>query len=96
VEVGNTGNANLTLGCALSGANAGDFTITNCSGPVTPAGTADVSVTCTPSAVGARTASLNLTTNDTDEGTPSYTLSCTGEQPAPLPDEIFEDGFEVP
>jgi hypothetical protein len=91
VEVGNIGDANLTLACALSGANAGDFTITACSGPVAPAGTTDVTVTCTPSAAGERTASLDLTTNDTDEGSPSYALSCTGE---PLPDEMFQDGFE--
>ena len=68
VTVTNTGNAPLLVSSvAVTGANPGDFTQTNTctSAAIAPAGTCTVSVTFTPSAVGARSASVDLTTNTT-------------------------------
>ncbi len=62
----NTGSANLVIsGFAISGINAGDFSIgaTPCPTPVAPSMTCVPAVTFTPSAVGARTAQLTITSN---------------------------------
>jgi archaellum component FlaF (FlaF/FlaG flagellin family) len=66
--VHNSGNAPLSISnIAISGANPGDFNQTNnCSGTVAQGSECGVSVTFTPSALGARTASLVITDNASD------------------------------
>ncbi len=74
----NIGNANLTLANpSLSGANAGDFSITaNPSSPVASAGSTTFQVTFNPSEGGSRTATVSFTNNDCDEAT--YDFAITG------------------
>jgi len=48
---------------------------------------------CSPGATGSRTATLKVTTNDTDEGEVQYELLCAGAA-ASLGETIFEDSFE--
>jgi uncharacterized repeat protein (TIGR01451 family) len=85
LQVFETGDLNVNVtapvGGVLSGANAGDFVITN--GPaftiVDGSGlTLDITILCTPSAEGLRTATLTFETNDLAQPTVSYTLNCTG------------------
>jgi len=66
VTVTNTGTANLQVTSATAtGANAGDFTLANtCANPVAPSATCTVTVSFTPSAVGARSATLQVASND--------------------------------
>ena len=84
----NTGNANVTFtNYAISGANAADFAInynycTNgYSNVLAPQGSCYVVVTFTPSAAGARTATLTLTDNATG-GSQSIALTGTGQTAA--------------
>ncbi len=67
--VRNTGTANLTgLGIAITGANAGDFSVAaNPTAPVIPGGSTTFTVRFTPGAVGARSAALQIASNDADE-----------------------------
>jgi len=88
VLVDNAGNLPLTLGCALSGPNAAWFGIIQCPDTVAPAGNVDVQVECAPDNPGTRTASLDFTTNDPDEGGVSYTLKCYGYEEAYLSDSF--------
>ncbi|MCP4628336.1 MAG: choice-of-anchor D domain-containing protein, partial [bacterium] len=83
-DVQETGNAVLTVdkaATAITGAHAADFSIVS---PVFPFTIADgdpdqtVTVACTPSAEGVRTATLNLTSNDPTNAAVTYTLTCTG------------------
>ena len=92
IRVFNFGDRDLTLGCTITGPNSGDFNFTSCTTPVWPHASIDIQVTCTPSAIGLRTASLDLTTNDADEGSPKFPLQCTGTDTKP--EEIHKDGFE--
>lgn len=78
VEVDNLGTDDLTLSCALSGSDAGEYDVTACSTPVAPAGSTQISVVCEPTSVGLKNASLDVTTNDSDEPLVSYPLTCTG------------------
>lgn len=93
VDVENLGAVDLTLSCIITGANADQFDIAACPSPVASAGAVEISVTCDPLSIGAKLATLEVTTNDTDEGEVSYILTCNGIE---LPDEglIFSDGFE--
>ncbi len=93
VQVDNIGTADLTLGCSLSGADSASFTIEACASPVTPAATTNVTVSCTPLASGALSASLDMTTNDVDESAVSFGLVCNGTDP-PGNNMIFSGGFE--
>src|SRR5208282_842434 len=65
VTLTNTGNAILTItSVAVSGTNAGDFTVTNtCGNSVAPGSMCTASVTFTPSATGNRTASVSVWDN---------------------------------
>ena len=79
VTITNTGNAAVTFSAiATTGANAGDFQVSNgCGTSVAAGGTCYVSVSFAPTATGARSASLRLTDNAT--GSPqSVSLSGTG------------------
>lgn len=82
LTVFNGGAATLNLSnIAIGGANAGDFKI---SGLVTTYGYLggdQAAISCTPSANGARTATLSFNTNDPDKPSVSFTLQCTGQTP---------------
>jgi hypothetical protein len=97
ITVSNTGDADLTLSCALSGANAGSFTIGQCPEPIAPATEMDVKFSCTPISGGTLVASLDFTTNDIDETLVSFTLNCNGLGPefvsAPPAAAVFD--FDV-
>ncbi len=89
VTVKNTGNANLniTAAASLSGANAADFAIaagTTCTNgaAVAPNATCVINITFTPSAAGARSATLSIT--DNAAGSPQ-TLGITGTAVAAAP-----------
>ena len=80
VTVKNTGTGQLTFSnITITGADPGDFAQTNtCTGSFAPGKTCIISVTFSPSATGARSASLELT--DDAQGSPqAVPLSGTGE-----------------
>jgi hypothetical protein len=93
VTLTNDGNADLAVSrVAVTGANAGDFTIgantcattTGASVTVAPSGTCTVDVRFAPTATGARSGSLTFT--DNAAGSPrSVSLSGTGIAPPPPP-----------
>ena len=93
VSVENLGTADLTLACSITGVNADQFSLVDCPTPVLAAGSTAVSVTCEPLSIGQKQASLNISTNDTDEAEVSYSLTCMGSE-APSGDFIFGDSFE--
>ena len=84
VTVTNIGNSTVTLSSiALTGANFGDFSISNNTCPASLAANAScsVSITFSPTAAGSRTASVTFTDNAT--GSPqSVGLSGTGQVPS--------------
>jgi hypothetical protein len=93
VQVQNTGDGNLTLSCTLSGSGQAAFDIETCAASVAPAGSTNVTVTCTPGATGTQQAVLTLLTNDADEAAVDFNLSCNGLAAPPV-DVIFEGSFE--
>ncbi len=82
--VTNLGASNLTISTVtMGGTNAGDFTkgTDACTGAtLLPSGTCTVGVTFTPSALGVRTATLNLNSS----GNPAQTANLTGLGEGPL------------
>ncbi len=90
--VQNNGTGNLTLSgapkIAISGANAADFVIdqTTVIGTVGPVSSTTFTVTFTPSAGGAKSASISITNNDSNEN--PYTFSLTGTATLPAAPEI--------
>ena len=83
--ISNSGNAPLTVSSvALSGTNAGNYTVSaeDCttSSPIAPAGSCQVTVTFHPSAIGARTASVDLSSNAPSSPT-SISLTGNGTEP---------------
>ena len=84
VTLTNTGTAPLSVsGPVISGANPGDFAqTTTCGIALAPAASCTASVTFTPTAVGARAASLAFTTNALTN--PVQTVSLAGTGIAPL------------
>jgi hypothetical protein len=94
----NSGNAALTFGTiAKGGAHAGDFAVAadGCSGQaVAAAATCSVQVTFTPTAAGARSATLTVPTNAA--GSPAtITLSGDATTPAPPPSQGGGGGGSV-
>jgi trimeric autotransporter adhesin len=84
VTVTNTGNATLNISSiTIGGTNPGDFAQNNtCATPVAPNGTCTISVTFSPTAAGARAASVLLT--DNANGSPqSILLTGVGAVSAP-------------
>lgn len=79
-EVFETGNMALSVGSlALSGPNAADFALGTAPFDIADGGpSVMVGLSCAPSAVGERSATLTLTTNDADNLSVSYQLLCTG------------------
>jgi predicted outer membrane repeat protein len=89
LKIFETGNDTLTFGNAgLSGPNPDDFTF-NAFPTSIPDGGADVNIpiTCTPSGIGLRSATLSMTTNDPVNPTVSWNLVCEGTPP---PSPLFE------
>lgn len=80
--VQNTGNGTLTVsGITISGANASEFTlVTPPAFPLTLAGGASQNITVqfVPTALGTRTAMININNTDADESTYSYKLEGQG------------------
>ncbi len=74
----NLGTANtLNISSAtLSGANAGDFSVSSSPSSVNAASTASLTVDFTPSVAGTRNAVLTIASNDADE--PSYVVNLVG------------------
>jgi len=79
----NTGSAELNLTGAplvsISGVHAGDFTVTSQpSSPVTTGGSTTFQITFNPSAVGLRTATVTIASDDNDEATYEFSIQGTG------------------
>ncbi len=81
VQVNNTGNLPLSLGCALNGGDFGRFAISNCPASVAAASQVQVSLYCAPVAAGNLASTLQLSSNDADEGLLAFPLSCIGLAP---------------
>ena len=83
ITVINSQNVTLNIGSiTFTGTNSSDFSETNsCAGGVPPGGTCTISVTFTPSALGTRSATLNV--NDDGSNSPQ-TASLTGTGIAPV------------
>jgi CSLREA domain-containing protein len=79
-EVFETGNMALSVGSlTLGGPSAADFNVVTAPFDIADgAPSVMVELECTPSAVGQRSATLTLTTNDADNLSVSYQLLCTG------------------
>ncbi|MBN2450549.1 MAG: choice-of-anchor D domain-containing protein, partial [Lentisphaeria bacterium] len=81
----NTGNGDLSIGgITLAGAHPGDFSITQVLTPASPVpagGNATFKVTFDPSALGLRTADLNIASDDPDEDPYLLALQGTGVEP---------------
>ncbi|GAB4556976.1 MAG: hypothetical protein Tsb0020_00690 [Haliangiales bacterium] len=80
VIVRNDGNADLVIiGVNLSGTEAGDFSF---SGPtnvtLAPGDSNTWQVSCSPTAVGGRSAAFNIPSNDADEANVAVALDCEG------------------
>lgn len=80
----NTGTAVLSISAySLSGANAGDFTITtNPGASVGAAGNTSIVISYSASTTGLKTASLTIASNDCDEGVYRFVINATGVVPA--------------
>jgi len=89
VQVDNLGEAELTVGCTVTGDGAAVFEVVQCPVSVASAASGQIDVKCQPAIVGEYTASLDLLTNDPDEGELSYGLLCHGTT-----DTLFSDGYE--
>jgi hypothetical protein len=79
----NQGNANLTLGAiTIGGTNQSDFAVTTFpNSTVLPGGSASVVITFIPGAVGLRTATFSIVTNDSDENPYNFSIQATGIPP---------------
>lgn len=100
VTVSNTGDAPLMIASiTISGTDAGMFSETNtCGAPVPPSGSCTITVTFTPTTVGAKAGSLAIVSNDPDEASLSVSLSGFGGSPrieiaTILLNEDFTDGI---
>jgi FtsP/CotA-like multicopper oxidase with cupredoxin domain len=76
----NTGTAPLTVNSILAtGTNAGDFVVTNnCGGSVAIGGSCTISVKFAPTATGARSASISISSNDSLHSPLTVSLTGTG------------------
>jgi hypothetical protein len=83
--INNTGSADLTLGAiSFSGTNAADFTVTSApTSPVAQGTSTTFTVTFDPSAAGARTATISIVNNDSDENPYDFALTGTGTTSTP-------------
>ena len=82
VTLANAGDATLVCALALSGANAGDFQLLAGGSVSVPAGgTAEVQAAFTPGAAGARSARLDISSNDPKSPHVAVLLGGTGIEP---------------
>ncbi|MGE0549379.1 MAG: choice-of-anchor D domain-containing protein [Kofleriaceae bacterium] len=84
VTLTNNGNVNLSFTLAKGGTNPGMFSVSPaCSTAcvVNPGADAVLTVTMAPSSVGAKSATIVVTSNDPDNGTLTITLAGTGVSP---------------
>jgi len=93
--VRNVGYADLVVGTIdITGTNADQFTIQNdavSSETIIPGGSATLQVVFTPASTGAKSAALNIPSDDPNEASVSVSLSGTGvtEGPGPGPSEYY-------
>ena len=81
--ISNTGDAALTVNTiTLSGAQAGDFSISGATLPkvLSPNSAFTFTLNFTPGAVGPRSATVNITNNDNDENPYTFAVQGTGTQ----------------
>jgi uncharacterized repeat protein (TIGR01451 family) len=83
--ISNTGTGDLHISLSFSGANSTDFVVDSSIMTITPGDNAPVQVTFTPLAIGARSATLIVSSDDPDEPTINVSLSGTGIEPTPTP-----------
>jgi hypothetical protein len=95
ILVENLGDAELTLACALSGTHTDSFEIVACPATIASSLASNVTIRCTPLAEGNLSATLEMSSNDAEEPSPTYALYCSGTGPA-RPEVIFSSGFESP
>ncbi len=91
IIIGNPGTGTLEVGQpVLSGSHAGEFVLLTPLPLQVPAGAATqmLSIGCTPTGAGPRTALLTLQTNDPAKPSVGFALNCEGLVPT------FHDGFE--
>jgi uncharacterized repeat protein (TIGR01451 family) len=81
--ISNTGTGNLHLGLSFGGANPTDFVVDSSIMTITPGNNAPVQVTFAPLAIGARSATLIVSSDDPDEPIINVSLSGTGIEPTP-------------
>lgn len=82
VTLSSVGELPLTVNSiTVTGTNAGDFTASTCPGTLAPGANCAISVTFTPSVMGAESASLAISTNDLAQPTINVALSGTGIAP---------------
>jgi DNA-binding beta-propeller fold protein YncE len=82
----NTGTANLVVsGISKGGTHASDFTVgpLNPASPIPAGGSATFTVTFDPSAVGLRTATISIASNDCDENPYDFAVEGVGTNTAP-------------
>lgn len=95
----NTGTSNLSLTgvspfVVISGTNAADFSITTIpSTPIAAAGSTTFQVTFNPSATGARTATLTIANDDTNEASYDFAIQGTGTTPSDI--LLADNGTQV-
>jgi predicted outer membrane repeat protein len=98
ITVNEVGNLNLTVTNPVkSGMHSADFAVVSGLPMSITNGTAAKTITlsCTPSAIGMRSAKLALTTNDPDQTSVSYDLVCKGI-PAPSPAMTLSSSLTPP
>ncbi len=81
ISVSNTGNADLTLSCDVTGAQASMFVMLQCPSPIAASTSSDISLRCDPQNGGELTATLAVSSNDLTESQLYFSLSCTGLGP---------------
>jgi Abnormal spindle-like microcephaly-assoc'd, ASPM-SPD-2-Hydin len=94
----NTGTAALTVtGASVTGGNFGDFIVntTGMASSVAAAGSTTFTVAFTPTAVGVRTTTLQIMSNDDDEATFDITLTGTGNVPVDGDADGMPDAWEI-
>ncbi|RYH72941.1 choice-of-anchor D domain-containing protein [Flavobacteriaceae bacterium 144Ye] len=86
-NLGGSNTLNLTGSSpyvAISGANAGDFTVTTIPSPTIAAGNnTSFAIEFSPSALGLRTATVSIANNDSDENPYNFNIQGTGITPPP-------------
>ncbi|HET7845073.1 MAG TPA: choice-of-anchor D domain-containing protein, partial [Xanthomonadales bacterium] len=80
VVVSNTGTATLNVTATIGGSPVFAVAPTGAQ-TVAAGGNRTFTITCAPTVVGTQTQTLTLATNDSDEGTVTYSVNCTGRAP---------------